>query len=122
MSRRRKLIAFDMDTKALKTYYPSSSWRTSYKDIKTYMAENGFIWQEGSTYISEGYMSWANATVILEGMRNELPWTENCMRDCVMANIDSVYNQNYIFKERADSEITKETISKQKEDITEEEI
>jgi len=122
MGRRRKLIAFDLDTKALKTYYPSNSWRTSYKDIKTYMTENGFIWQEGSTYVSEKYMSWANATVILEGLRNELPWTENCMRDCVMGNIDSVYSQNYIFKEKANSEITKKTVSKQKEDIAEEEI
>ena len=30
----RKRISFDLDTKALQTYYPKANWRNAYEDIK----------------------------------------------------------------------------------------
>ncbi len=32
-----KKITFDLDTKALQTYYPKENWRNAYEDIKRHM-------------------------------------------------------------------------------------
>ena len=42
MAETRKQIAFDLDTKALETYYPSESWNNAYEVIKRHMLKNGF--------------------------------------------------------------------------------
>ena len=40
MAETRKQIAFDLDTKALETYYPSESWNNAYEVIKRHMLKN----------------------------------------------------------------------------------
>ncbi len=37
MARSKKQITFDLDTKALQTYYPKANWRNAYEDIKRHM-------------------------------------------------------------------------------------
>ena len=49
----RKQITFDLDTKALQTYYPKANWRNAYEVIKNHMKNNGFSWIQGSAYISK---------------------------------------------------------------------
>ena len=38
MATGKKQISFDLDTKALKTYYPSGSWKNAYEVIRHHMA------------------------------------------------------------------------------------
>ena len=115
MNIKKKLIAFDLDTKALKECYPSSDWRKAYKDIEHYMKENGFIRCEGSIYISDSKISWVNATEMLQNMKDELIWLKAGMRDCVMANLEKNYSMNYIFKE--EENITEKSMGRKSEEI-----
>ena len=43
MSRGRKQVAFDLDTTALKTYYPSDNWNYAYEVIRRHMTNSGFL-------------------------------------------------------------------------------
>ena len=42
MSRIRRAINFDLDTKALKEFYPGKDYRAAYGEIKNFMENNGF--------------------------------------------------------------------------------
>ena len=66
MAETRKQIAFDLDTKALETYYPSESWNNAYEVIKRHMLKNGFSWLQGSVYVSKKQVTSAEVTNILD--------------------------------------------------------
>lgn len=53
MATGKKQISFDLDTKALKTYYPSGSWKNAYEVIRHHMVNSGFNWLQGSVYVSQ---------------------------------------------------------------------
>lgn len=38
----RKAINFDLDTRALKEFYPGKDYRAAYGEIKAFMENNGF--------------------------------------------------------------------------------
>lgn len=57
MATSRKQIAFDLDTNALKIYYPMESWNNAYNVISRHMESNRFKWLQGSVYVSERPMS-----------------------------------------------------------------
>lgn len=44
MGTTRKQITFDLDTNALKIYYPSENWNNAYEIIRKHMTSNGFKW------------------------------------------------------------------------------
>lgn len=115
----RKQIAFDLDTHQLKKYYPTENWQTAYHDIRRIMKLNGFEWRQGSTYISKNSMSLAFATKVIEKMTEELPWSNVCMRDCVVSNIGRSYSQNYLFDKNID---LPQRAAYATENITEDEI
>lgn len=56
MAAGRKQVAFDLDTDALKTYYPSESWNNAYDVIRRHMTNNGFNWLQGSVYVSQNQL------------------------------------------------------------------
>ena len=97
----RKQIAFDLDTNQLKKYYPNENWKNAYRDIKRVMEANGFTWRQGSIYISESGISSAFATKVVEELPKKLPWTNICMRDCVITNIGRSFSQNHLFDKEA---------------------
>lgn len=101
MAETRKQIAFDLDTKALETYYPSEHWRRSYEIIKRHMLRNGFTWSQGSVYVSIKPMSSAETARILGSLVKKNPWLNLCMRDCREANIGKEHSKNYIFDKNA---------------------
>lgn len=106
----RKQLAFDLDTKALKTYYSAESWNNAYAVIRKHLEINGFCWQQGSVYISEEPMSSYHVTRILKEMTIKNPWLNACMRDCRETNIGTEHSKNYLFnkdeyiKQRAHAE------------------
>ena len=112
----RKLVIFDLSTKQLQSHYPKADWRGAYKDIKKHMKDNGFEWQEGSSYISKEVMSWITITDVLSSMASTQPWLKYAMRDCVVADIDVLYNQTHIFKSDGVDMTKVESIKKQIED------
>lgn len=112
MTKMRKQIAFDLDTKALEIYYPSAHWRSSYEIIKKHMLRNGFNWLQGSVYVSVKPMSSAETARILGSLVKKNPWLNICMRDCREANIGKEHSKNYIFDKNADIPAKKELIKK----------
>ena len=101
MSTYKKQISFDLDTNALKTYYPSESWNHAYDTIKRHMENNGFKWLQGSVYISDKPMSSVKVSKILEDLVTKNPWLNVCMRDCRESNIGREHSKNHLFDENA---------------------
>lgn len=97
MAESRKQIAFDLDTRALQDYYPSEDWRNSYEIIKRHMMKNGFIWLQGSVYVSQNTMSTGKVTRILRKLVKANPWLNLCMRDCRETNIGKEHSKNHLF-------------------------
>lgn len=102
MGNTRKQIAFDLDTGALKIYYPSESWNNAYEVIRNHMTANGFRWLQGSVYVSEKTMPSYKVARILDELIAKNPWLNVCMRDCREANIGKEHNKNHIFNKEAE--------------------
>lgn len=97
MSKTRKQIIFDLDTKELERYYPTENWRNAYNDIKKVMIASDFKWIEGSGYISNNQISIKKTQKILKDMTNKYPYLNKCMRDCSISSITSTHSQNHLF-------------------------
>lgn len=102
MKATRKQIAFDLDTDALKKYYPSDSWQNAYDVIKRHMKQNHFSWLQGSVYVSEKNMTSYRVAKILKDLVAKNPWLNRCMRDCRETDIGNAHDKNYIFDKDAD--------------------
>lgn len=101
MAAGRKQVAFDLDTDALKTYYPSESWNNAYDVIRRHMTNNGFNWLQGSVYVSQRPITSAEVTNILDELVAKNPWLNVCMRDCRETNIGREHDKNHIFDKDA---------------------
>ena len=97
-----KQVSFDLDTKALEEYYPDKNWRKAYDVIKRYMILNGFIWQQGSVYVSEENIENRGVVTLLKKLINENQWLHKYMRDCVISSITKQYSQNHLFNKDID--------------------
>ena len=97
MADTRKQIAFDLDTNALKLYYPSKSWNNAYDVIRRHMTANGFRWLQGSVYVSEKPMKPYRVTRVLFELVEKNPWLNVCMRDCRETNIGKEHDINNLF-------------------------
>ena len=56
-SLQRKGINFDLNTQALKEYYPKGDWHNAYADVRDFFEANGFEHIQGSGYHSVEAMS-----------------------------------------------------------------
>ena len=97
MRSRRKQLVFDLDTKALETYYPSENWNYSYEIIRRHMVNNGFEWLQGSLYISQKAITSSQVTDIIDDLIYKNPWLNVCMRDCREADIGKEHSKNHLF-------------------------
>ena len=102
MADTRKQIAFDLDTNALKIYYPSESWNNAYEVIRNHMTANGFRWLQGSVYVSDKPMKPYRVTRVLDELARKNPWLNVCMRDCRETNIGREHDINNIFDKTAE--------------------
>ena len=97
MANTRKQLTFDLDTNALKKYYPSKHWNNAYKIIRTHMKNNNFSWLQGSVYVSDKPMSSYYVAKILKELVNNNLWLNLCMKDCRETNIGKEHSKNYLF-------------------------
>ena len=93
----RKQITFDLDTTALKIYYPSKSWTNAYNVIKNHMENNGFAWIQGSVYISHNPMLSRTVSSVLKELISNNKWLNLCMRDCRETEIGVEFSKNHLF-------------------------
>ncbi|MBR5970898.1 MAG: hypothetical protein IK016_11230 [Lachnospiraceae bacterium] len=86
----RKQIAFDLDTKLLKSIYCEKTgkhYTRAYYDLGAYLKKRGFLWRQGSVYESQGGMSFYEVAIVTTGAVKNLPWLSECTRDIVATNI-----------------------------------
>lgn len=115
MAAGRKQVAFDLDTDALKTYYPSESWNNAYDVIRRHMANHGFNWLQGSVYVSQKPITSAEVTNILDELVSKNPWLNVCMRDCRETNIGREHSKNHVFDKGAEVPTREEIKAKEQE-------
>ena len=72
-SLQRKGINFDLNTQALKEYYPKGDWHNAYADVRDFFEANGFEHIQGSGYHSVEAMSEAKAMAVIYQMTKEFP-------------------------------------------------
>jgi len=95
-------IYFDLDTNALKQYYPKPSWNHAYDDIKSFLKSNGFEWEQGSGYHSKEPMLFPEAFEIIENMADKYPWLNKCVNACNVSDVPVTTNVTFIFDKTAD--------------------
>lgn len=114
MSKSQKMINFDLDTKELEKYYPTDNWRNAYYDIKAFMKENGFEWQQGSSYVSKERLDYTEVKDLIKDLVEENPYLNKCIRDCRMTNVSSrAYSLNAEYDKSVDLK-TREELKQEK--------
>lgn len=93
----RKLVTFDLDTEALKVYYPKTNWRKAYYVIRKHMISNGFEWLQYSVYVSKNKMSVVAVNNLIKDLINSNTWLNRCMRDCKLTELGEDFNLNVLF-------------------------
>lgn len=100
-SLQKKGINFDLDTEALKKYYPKSDWHNAYYDIRSFFEKNGFEHIQGSGYHSVEPMSEAKAMTVIYKMTKEFSsWLNYCVNICTISDVPELYDISHVFKER----------------------
>ncbi|MDO5564640.1 MAG: hypothetical protein Q4F88_05365 [Eubacteriales bacterium] len=81
---RKYSINFDLDTSKLKIFYwadTGKAYNKAYEDIRNYLTDNGFIWQQGSGYITKNKIPDTKLNNILDIMSNNFKWLAFCIKD-----------------------------------------
>lgn len=89
MSKYKKTINFDLDTKALQEQYPNGNWHKAYEDIKDFLKSKDFSHRQGSGYISNKELSENRVSKILIEMSQELSWLNGCVKEIDVADLAS---------------------------------
>lgn len=97
MGNQRKQITFDLDTEAMKKYYPKAGWRNGYADIKKQMLDYSFEWMQGSAYVSTRGLNNMETLAIIKKLTDENKWLNKCMRDCRVTNVGKSHDMNHLF-------------------------
>lgn len=109
MAKSKKALNFDLDTNQLKRHYDGGSYTNAYKDIRTFLENNGFSHRQGSGYISDKRMNSSDITEIVIKLAMTYPWLKNCVKQfdvtdvkkelSLLDTILSVYEGHEIFKD-----------------------
>jgi cell filamentation protein len=95
----RKAVNFDLDTKALKQFYPDKKhWRKSYTDIKKFMLDEGFNHRQGSGYTSKENMTSLQIDAKMLKLAKTFPWLKKCTRHMDVTNIGQSYDYLGVIK------------------------
>ncbi|MBR1421845.1 MAG: hypothetical protein IJ571_00170 [Ruminococcus sp.] len=82
-----KAINFDLDTNALKEFYPGKDYRQAYKDIKSFMLKNGFEHRQWSGYLSIKPMSMSEVSQITLDLSRKFDWLKDCVNRFDITNV-----------------------------------
>lgn len=87
-------IAFDMLISDLKLYY-GDQYHSAYAEIKKVMADNGFYWIQGSTYVTENNLI---AVTMAINALNQIDWFRKSVRDIRAFRIEDWSDFTPMFK------------------------
>lgn len=81
-------IVFDLDTNSLKDVYPNQSWNNAYSDIRNFLGQRGFDWQQGSTYFGNDAVDAITCVLTIQDLSAEFDWFAASVRDIRMLRIE----------------------------------
>jgi len=81
-------IVFDIDTDCLSKNYHNVSYTNAYGDIKRFMTENHFIWQQGSVYFGNDNVTAVSCVLTVQKLARQYPWFSTCVKDVRMLRIE----------------------------------
>jgi virulence-associated protein VapD len=81
-------VAFDLDTEILRTTYGDPA-NNAYGEIRRFLVERGFDWQQGSVYFGNPErINAVTCVVAVNEMSRALPWFAASVRDIRMLRIE----------------------------------
>jgi len=80
-------VAFDLDTEILKQTYGDPP-NNAYGEIKRFLLEKGFDWQQGSVYFGTDKINAVTCVLAITEMSKALPWFAASVRDIRMLRIE----------------------------------
>ena len=83
-------VAFDLDTELLKQTYGDPA-NNAYGEIKRFLLDKGFTWQQGSVYFGTDRINAVTCVLAVTEMSRAFPWFAASVRDIRMLRIDE-YN------------------------------
>lgn len=87
----RKALNFDLDTKALKTYYCKTNNPLevlgAYREIKKFLEQSGFSHRQWSGYTSDEPMTSGEVSFVITELSKQKPWFPECVRKCDVTDI-----------------------------------
>lgn len=96
MNNTRKAINFDLSTKRLKEYYPGKSYRKAYKDIKSFLCNNGFTHRQWSGYVSDSKMSDYQVQKLTQRLVKEYSWLKKCVNKFDVTDIGEQHDLTHL--------------------------
>ncbi len=97
----RKMINFDLDTKALQTFYPKADWHNAYSDIRSFLQKEGFEHRQGSGYISKSNITYSEIQVIIDNLSRSNSWLSQCINKCDVTSVGATFDLTGIIKSGA---------------------
>lgn len=88
-------LSFDLVVNDLKKYY-GEPYNNAYYEIKTLLANNGFIWVQGSTYMSQSDDLTALVKTVME--LSKIDWFKKSVRDIRGFKVESWSDFTSLFK------------------------
>ena len=88
----KKAINFDLDTKMLKQHYFNKFYFNAYRDIKSFMKKNNFVWRQGSGYRSTKPLSETDVFKIVTALDKKFPWLQHCVKQFDVTDIGKQYS------------------------------
>jgi len=79
-------VAFDLDQSILKDTYKNDSYQNAYADIKNFLADKNFKWQQGSLYI--GGSSPVEAILAIQDLSKTYNWFKPSVKDIRLLRVE----------------------------------
>jgi virulence-associated protein VapD len=81
-------IVFDLDTNILGNVYPGNSPNNAYSDVRRFLENEGFDWQQGSTNFGNETVDAVKCTAVVLRLVRAHPWLKQAIRDIRMLRIE----------------------------------
>ena len=81
-------IVFDLDTQTLEATYGGPSWRNAYGEVRKALKEQGFDWQQGSTYFGNSDVDAITCVLAVQDLAGRFAWFGPSVRDIRMLRIE----------------------------------
>jgi virulence-associated protein VapD len=81
-------VVFDIDTNCLNENYHGNSYNNAYGDIRKFMEQNGFDWQQGSVYFGKSNIDAVKCVIAIQKLSQTYAWFSTCVKDIRMLRIE----------------------------------